>query len=189
MIPLCTLEEQQKTDEILEKHQPEFAGWTTGLLFPTGRTGCVLVDVPVRLGLECAMSPLDLDTTWWIAPGQRPSASSIDQEKLSLTVTRWPFDDSVPLRRPYTVFVAPQPQFGEMANQDTHPPNQCVERLVPGLEPHWRGNVLVVRGAPVGAGAGLNDMTEKDIYQAKAIVRRIIVEGLIGGDPAPYFTI
>jgi hypothetical protein len=131
------------------------------------------VDVPVRLGLDSASSALDLDVTWWIPVGTNVNASSIDQAITSMTITHWPFDEAQPLQRSYTVFCARQPDATENIGEDSHPINTLVNGFHLGLRTPWTGSVLVVRSdCWEGVACGVDDMSDKDTYSAKAIVRR-----------------
>ncbi|KAJ7430411.1 hypothetical protein B0H11DRAFT_2263414 [Mycena galericulata] len=160
----------------MDAHVPPFEKFYVAMLFPTGCTKTAWVDVPLRMGVDNARSAQDLDLTWWISPGTGQNAGCIQPHMNSITITHWPFDDPMPLDRSYTVFSAPQLLNGQRpSDSGVHPENEIINRMVPGLTTPWRGNVLVVRSAPRRRSPdGVDDMTEKDIYQTKSIVRRVI---------------
>ncbi|KAJ7101430.1 hypothetical protein B0H15DRAFT_943755 [Mycena belliarum] len=181
MLPMCTDTLRAAITARLHQHRPPYAGFITGLLFPTGEEESVLVIVPIRLGLDAARTPHDLDVAWYIPVGPSLNASSIDREVTSTTITHWPFDCDRALVNPFTIVVAPQTFAGQRETRSTHPPNVCINNLVPGLRIKWSGNVLVF----LSDHTGVRNLTEHDVALATTIVRRVVREGLVGRPQAP----
>ncbi|KAJ7103453.1 hypothetical protein B0H15DRAFT_795564 [Mycena belliarum] len=158
----------------LNEQQPPFLGFIAGLIFPTGDNRTHIVDVPIRLGLERALTALDLDVTPYIPVGQTLNASSVDRDITSLIITHWPLDDPIALPRSYTIIVAPQRFAGQRESRSSHPANQFVNRLIPGLPIPWQGNILVFR-SKVGRGGRtgqIEDLREEDSLLVRQIVSR-----------------
>lgn len=111
----------------------------------------MLVSVPILLGLQEAQGCDDLDVSWWIPVGNLSNASSVDPEATRITITHWPFDSDTPLANSYTICVSAQPLPSDRETLDTHPINDQVQGLAPGLITPIRGNILVLKHSAVSA--------------------------------------
>nr|GAT42293.1 predicted protein [Mycena chlorophos] len=192
-VPRFTESIQQLVEDELTQHSPPFTKFYTGILWPTAGDA-VFVPVPVRLGLDTASSPYDLDPLWWLGLGGGPEASSFDLETTALTVTHWPFDDPTPLKRSYTVFVTHQGIDDAVSAYHAQPPNALINSMAHVHGRSWRGNILVTRSA-LHSGTkgkyecGVTDMSERDMYVARGILKSLIEEELLGRHPAPFFSV
>ncbi|KAJ7893219.1 hypothetical protein B0H13DRAFT_1886467 [Mycena leptocephala] len=161
---------QIRVQRTIEQHQPLFTCLYNAILYGAGATSPSIVLVPLRLGLETAESPDDLDVTWWIPPGEEPNTATVDLDATRLKVTHWPFDSVTPLPCAFTICVAPQLRPGDDPNSlDVHPINDLFAEQSHGwMVPH-RGNVLVVKHE---GQQGVGNMELEDAPVVDLIVKR-----------------
>ncbi|KAJ7880942.1 hypothetical protein B0H13DRAFT_1891525 [Mycena leptocephala] len=147
-----------------------FAHLYRAVLYAAGARSPTSVLVPIRLGLDRAASPDDLDISWWILVGDGPNAVAVDLDATRLKITHWPFDSDTPLPSAFTICVAPQlDPSDDPDGEDVHPVNDLFREQSDGrMVPH-HGNVLVVKH---NDHQGVVDMVFADYTVADMVVKR-----------------
>jgi hypothetical protein len=144
-----------------------------GLLYGAGGSGPMYVPVPVRLGLDSAASPDDLDVTWWIPLDRTPNTAMMDLDSTRITITHWPFESDEPLKDCFTICVAMQLGLSDPVDNNVPPLNHFFDAESQGSFTPFRGNVLVVKHSPTGH---LANIGPADCDLASVILKRFVFE-------------
>ncbi|KAJ7233421.1 hypothetical protein C8J57DRAFT_1249900 [Mycena rebaudengoi] len=153
----------------IESAIPAFRRRQSAVLYPDGNmfgAGRVWVRVPVTRGLHYTTSALGMETHCFV-DCMRHNGPSIDFDRTSITIRRFPFDAPQDLPHWYTIVVCPQDSTGA----DIYPANDFINHNVHGLSEPWRGNILVFKHGTTPLKRIIN-MAESDGALVQCIVTR-----------------
>ncbi|KAJ7233416.1 hypothetical protein C8J57DRAFT_1532341 [Mycena rebaudengoi] len=118
-----------------------------------------------------------MDTDRFIDCHRGGSGAAIDLDNTIIMVKHFPFDKPVDLVNAYSIVVAPQRNRGP----NIYPVNRLITGLIPGLAHPWRGSVLVFKHGTTKSQSIIN-MSDEDLAFVKAILIRVLRDGLVGAD-------
>ncbi|KAJ7130148.1 hypothetical protein C8R44DRAFT_871985 [Mycena epipterygia] len=174
-IPGATLGLILYVADLVRYTRSQFRRNYAALLYADSDTDVQWVRVPGVHQCHGAVTVNDLDYMRWIDCG-RSGEASVDLDTQSRKVDRFPFDEPSDLDHSYTIIVADQSTSGSAVQ----PLNALVNRWMPELETPWRGNVLIIKHGVRTRKPRIIGMTPSDTALAKAIVKRVIRDGLVG---------
>ncbi|KAJ7492990.1 hypothetical protein B0H11DRAFT_1911430 [Mycena galericulata] len=99
------------------------------------------IKVPLLGKISRASTIDDVDLDLWMDAGRASGEATIDFTDRTFRIDRFPLDEPNDLKHSFTFVISPQHTTGP----GVHPINHLINALVPGLDPPWRGNVLVFR--------------------------------------------
>ncbi|KAJ7152249.1 hypothetical protein C8R43DRAFT_950855 [Mycena crocata] len=117
----------------------KFARYQYARLYPDGsHLSRMFARVPVIRGLLRAFSVEQMEAELWLNATRGGGEASVNYDRNSLTVTRFPVNARDPLEFAYTIVVVDQRDTGH----NVHPFNHKISKLTGSP---WRGNVLVFK--------------------------------------------
>ncbi|KAJ7273857.1 hypothetical protein C8J57DRAFT_1505979 [Mycena rebaudengoi] len=165
--------------DAIKSASPVFARKQSAFLFPDGDqvNRRLWVRVPVLRGFRRAACASEMDTDRFIDCCRGGSSAATNLENTVIMIKHFPFDEPVDLVNAFTIVVAPQRNAGPRV----YPVNQLITCLMPGRVRPWRGNVLVFKHGTTKSQSIIN-ISEEDLTFVKAIIMRVLCDGLVGGD-------